>query len=88
MALPTPVGRLVDLQRPGLQVAHIGDQHPDAMAVMAAQVGLDQMLGDNGRLGRRTATRRDDAVGEHTQPGVVDDHVLLRSAARRRASSE
>ena len=42
------------------------------MAIMAAQVGLDQMLGDNGRLGWRTAARRDDAVGKRTQPDVVN----------------
>ena len=67
--------RLVDLERASLEVAHIGDQHSHAMAVMAAQVCLDQMLGNDGRLGRRTATRRDDAVRKRTQPDVVDNHV-------------
>jgi hypothetical protein len=38
------------------------------MAVMAAQIGLDQMLGDNGCLGRRTAANRDDAVGDRCCP--------------------
>jgi len=52
---------------------------------MAAQVGLDQMLGNNGCLGRRTAASRDDAVGKRTQPDVVDDYVWLRFAARGRA---
>ena len=68
--------RLVDLQRAGLEVAHIGDEHPDAVAVMAAQVRLDQMIGNERRLIGRTAACGDDAVGECTQPGVIDDHVF------------
>ena len=68
--------RLVGLQRAGLEVAHIGDQHPDAVAVMAAQIGLDQMIGNERRLVGRTAARRDDAVGKRTQSGVIDDHVF------------
>ena len=67
--------RLVDLQRAGLEVAHIGNQHPDTVAVMAAQVCLDQMIGNERRLIRRTAACRDDAVCKRTQPVVVDDHV-------------
>ena len=56
--------RLVDLQRAGLEVAHIGDEHPDAMAVMAAQIRLDQMIGNDRRLLGRTAACGDDAMGE------------------------
>src|SRR5260221_1576318 len=67
---------LVDLERTGLEVSDIGDQHPDAVAVMAAQVCLNQMFGNDGSFRRRTAAGGDDAVCKRAQPGVVDNHVL------------
>ena len=77
------LGRLVDLQRACLEVAHIGDQHADAMAVMATQIGLDQVLGHDRGFRGRAAAGRDDAIGKREQFGVVDDHSLspLRSNA-------
>ena len=53
------------------------------MAIVAAQICLDQMLGNDGRLSRRTAANRDDAVRKRKQPDVVDNHVSLRFATRR-----
>ena len=38
---------LVRLQGAALEIPDIGDQHADAVAVMAAQIGLDQMVGDD-----------------------------------------
>ena len=67
---------LVGLQRAGLEIPDIGDQHADAMAVMAAQIGLDQMVGDDGGLRRRAAAGRDDLVGERKQSRVVDLHAV------------
>jgi len=51
------------------------------MAVMAAQIGLNQMLANNGRLGRRTAPNRDDAVCKRKQlivPRQGGRRVLMR----------
>src|SRR6185312_3693335 len=67
---------LVRFQCAGLEIAHIGDEHADAMAVMAAQVRLHQVLGDDGGFGGRTAAGCHDAVGQRKQFRVIDDHAL------------
>ena len=70
------LGRLIRLQRTRLEIPDIGDQHADAVTVMTAQIGFDQMVGDDGGFRRRAAAGRDDLVGERKQPGVVDFHVV------------
>ena len=47
--------RLVGHQQAGLQQADIVGQHADAVAVVAGEVGGDQMLGDVARLGLAAA---------------------------------
>ena len=44
------LGLLVRLQRAGLEIADIGDEHADAVAVMPAEIGLHQMIGDDADL--------------------------------------
>ncbi len=44
-------------QRPFGQVLDIGRQHADAVAVVAFQIGLDQVAGDDGALGLVAAGR-------------------------------
>ena len=67
---------LVGLQVAGLEIPDIGDQHADAVAVMTAQIGLDQMVGDDVGLRRRAAAGRDDLVGERKQSRVIDFHAV------------
>ncbi len=43
---------------------------------MTAQIGFDQMVGDDRGFRRRAAAGRDDLVGERKQLGVVDFHVV------------
>ncbi len=67
--MPLDVGRRLA----GAEVAQVVGDHPDAVAVVPAQIGLDQMVGDNRRLFRRAAGGGKDALDGACEFGVVDD---------------
>ena len=48
-------------------------QHADAMGIVAGQVGLDQLVGDQLGLARRAAARGADRAGQRVQ-GIMAEH--------------
>ena len=60
--------RLVGVQCAAGHAVDVKRQHADAVAVMAAQVGLDQMVGHQTGFGRRTAQRRQGGLGHVAHP--------------------
>ena len=62
-------------------------QHADAVAVMPREIGLDEMVGDDGGLGLRAAPRLEQARRQVAQLLMIDVHGLQRVAKRTRASS-
>src|SRR5208282_4746454 len=65
----------------------------DAVAVMAAQIGADQMIGNDPCFFRLTAGRAEDAGGDSVQRGVIDqDHfrypLFNFHAPRRRCAAD
>jgi hypothetical protein len=57
--------------------AHVFRDADDAVRVVALEIGLDQVIGDDLSLHLRGARRREDARGEIAQPPGIDAKVLF-----------
>src|SRR6185369_9772816 len=66
----------VELELPFLDVAHVHRDHADAVAVVALQIGLDQVVGHGARLALLAARRLQQRRDGRAQFLVLDDDVL------------
>ena len=62
----------VEVQLAGARVGDVGGDHADAMGIMAAQIGLDEMIGDEVAFARRRTGRCKQGPDGRSQPLLVD----------------
>ena len=67
-------GLMVRLEVAGFQRLHVGREHHDAMAVMAREVGADQVIGHRVRLVLAAAAGAQKLQGDIVQLGVRNHH--------------
>src|SRR5579885_2898864 len=74
-ALADDLGHLIRDQGAGFEVPHVVRKHAHAVAVVAREVGVDEVVGDDLRLGRATAGFLEEGAGEAAQPLMIDSHA-------------
>src|SRR5262249_14725776 len=73
-ALAHHLRHLVRNQRARFEIPHVMREHPDAVAVVAGQIGVDEMIGDDLRLRRAAAGLLQEGDGEAAEPLMIDAH--------------
>src|ERR1043166_1748032 len=74
---------LIGLEAATVQMPEISRQHPHAMAVMTAQIGLDQVIGDDGRLASLAAPGAKDPDHRTAERFDGNEHGINLGAMKR-----